>query len=131
MNDKLSLKTTNTILYCAHWRQTVAFYQEIFQFPVSFSNEWFVEFQVTERAYLSVADETRASINSSQGAGITLALQVDDIEAVWQHLQSKGAVPGSIKQHAWGARVFYCFDPEGHRIEVWMDNKVPDVQQET
>jgi lactoylglutathione lyase len=27
--------------------------------------------------------------------------------------------PTETGVHAWGARVFYVFDPEGHRIEVW------------
>ncbi len=78
-----------------------------------------MEFKLTDTAYVSIADEKRATVKSSNGAGITLTLQVENIDETWQYLQSNGGTPGPIKEHAWGARVFYFFDPEGHRIEVW------------
>lgn len=119
MTHDLSIKTTNTILYCKNWRQTVAFYQQQLQLPITFSTDWFVEFQLTDTAHVSIADEKKTTIQCSNGTGITLTLQVDNIEETWQYLQNNGVAPGPLKQHAWGARVFYCFDPEGHRIEVW------------
>ncbi len=130
MIHNLSIKTMNTILYCKHWEQTVAFYQTQFGLAINFRNEWFVEFQLTDSARISIADEKRATIKTSRGAGITLALQVDNIEETWQYLQAHGVAPGPIKIHAWGARVFYCVDPEGHRIEVWMNQRESDDSQE-
>ncbi len=113
------IKTTNTILYCKNWRQTVAFYQQCLQLAVNFRADWFVEFRLTDTAHVSIADESKASVKSCRGAGITLTLQVEDIDETWQYLQHNGVTPGPIKEHAWGARVFYFFDPEGHRIEAW------------
>lgn len=119
MTQKLAIRNFNTILYCKKWRQTVAFYKDELKLPISFETEWFVEFKVNDRACLSVADESKATINSNKGAGITLSFQTDDIHKARELLHNKGLAPGSIKEHAWGAQVFYLFDPEGHRIEIW------------
>jgi catechol 2,3-dioxygenase-like lactoylglutathione lyase family enzyme len=119
MNHNFSLKSTNTILYCQRWQETVDFYQNQLQLPVTFASDWFVEFQLTGTAHLSVADERRATIKSSGGAGLTLTLQVDDADQAWQMLRQQGLTLGPLKDHAWGARVFYFFDPEGHRLEIW------------
>lgn len=115
----LQPKTANTILYCCAWAETVAFYRDRLQLPVTYTSDWFVEFELTRGARLSIADERRATIHSSGGAGITLTLQVDDANAAWQTLHAAGIAVGKPRDHAWGARVFYLRDPEGHRLEVW------------
>ena len=115
----LSPKTFNTILYCKNWSATVAFYRDILELSITFGSDWFIEFQVTETARLSVADEQRASIKSSAGRGLTLTFQVEDADKSWQHLQDKGVSLGPVKTHPWGARVFYFHDPEGQRLEFW------------
>jgi uncharacterized glyoxalase superfamily protein PhnB len=78
-----------------------------------------VEFCLSGQTRLSIADERRASVKSCSGRGITLALETNDIEFLWNKINQKGIVPTRIRDHAWGARVFYFFDPEGHRIEIW------------
>jgi len=118
MMDK-SLKTTNTILYCKEWEKTVRFYRDQLHLPVNFSVNWFVEFRLTENSRLSIADEKRSSIKSCGGKGVTLALEVEDIEAMRGHMESIGLKPTVIKKHPWDARVFHLFDPEGHRMEIW------------
>ncbi len=115
----VEIKTTNTILYCREWEKTVHFYKKLLDLKVIFSSEWFVEFQVTPESRISIADERHSSIKSSEGKGITLTLEVEDIESVWKNLDQIKLNPGKIKKHPWQARVFYMKDPEGHRIEVW------------
>jgi uncharacterized glyoxalase superfamily protein PhnB len=119
MTPPLTFATTNTILYCRKWQETVDFYRYGLQLPITHASDWFVEFKLTATAHISVADERRASIHSSQGAGITLTFQVADIRAAWQWLQENGLTPGPLQDHAWGAQVFYFHDPEGHRLEFW------------
>ena len=119
MLPKFAIQTANTILYCRSWAETIAFYRELIGLPILFESDWFVEFQLTPTARLSIADERRASIKRGGGAGITLAWQVADLEAARQVLQAQGIAVGPIKAHAWGARVCYFFDPEGHRLELW------------
>ena len=115
--------TANTILYCRQWKQAVAFYKDRLGLPVNFSNDWFVEFRLTDGSRISIADETRASVESCGGKGITLALEVEDIDSVRADMEKSGIEPTKIKDHPWGARVFYFHDPEGHRIEIWQDRR--------
>jgi uncharacterized glyoxalase superfamily protein PhnB len=116
---KLRPQTANTILYCHAWAETVAFYQDQLGLPITFASDWFVEFALTESARLSIADERRATIKSSHGAGITLTFQVEDADEVWAAFQSAGLKPTPCRTHSWGARTFYLRDPEGNRLEVW------------
>ena len=119
MIPNLTLKSANTILYCKKWSETVAFYQHELGLPITFASDWFVEFQLTDSAHVSIADEKRATIKSGDGAGITLTLQVESADETWQYLYDKGLSLEPVRDHAWGARVFYLFDPEGHRLEFW------------
>ena len=119
MTNIFPLKTANTILYCKKWQETVDFYKHHLKLPITHDSDWFIEFKLTDTAHISVADERRASIKSSGGAGITLALQVEDIGEAWQFLCDSGLKIDPVREHPWGAHVFYFFDPEGHRIEVW------------
>jgi catechol 2,3-dioxygenase-like lactoylglutathione lyase family enzyme len=123
MDNGLALLSTNTIVYCRRWQETVHFYRDLLRLPVTFATDWFVEFQLTATAHVSVADESRARIKSSAGRGLTLAWQVEDIEGTWRQLQERGITPGPIAAHAWGAQVFYFVDPEGHRLEIWSRQK--------
>ena len=66
----LTFKTTNTILYCQKWSETIAFYRDKLELPILFASDWFVEFELDTTARLSLADEQRAKIKSSHGAGI-------------------------------------------------------------
>lgn len=117
--NELRFKTANTILYCRRWKETVAFYQQQLGLPITFSTDWFVEFSLAGAAHLSVADEARASVKSSGGQGLTLALQVDSAATLWQHLQESDLHPQPLRDHPWGAQAFYLFDPEGNRLEIW------------
>ncbi len=119
MKNNLSLKSANTILYCKKWPETVAFYQHNLKLPVTFASDWFVEFQLAGAAHLSIANEKRATIKSNQGAGITLTLQVEKADETWQQLQNRGLTLEPVRDHAWGGRSFYFYDPEGHRLEIW------------
>jgi catechol 2,3-dioxygenase-like lactoylglutathione lyase family enzyme len=113
------LKTSNIILYCKNWETTVSFYRDIMNLPVHFSNDWFVEFELSPVSRISIANEKRASIKSCKGEGITITLGVDDIMSAHKHAVQNGLNPTPIKNHPWGASVFYFYDPEEHRTEIW------------
>ncbi|MBN1632467.1 MAG: VOC family protein [Thermoleophilia bacterium] len=115
----MDLITANTILYCGRWDAAVVFYRDGLGLPILFSTDWFVEFRLSADSRLSVADETRASVRRSGGVGITISLEVDDIDAAWKLVTRRGLEPTAICDHPWQARVFHLFDPEGHRIEIW------------
>ena len=114
----LNINTVNTILYCKRWEETVTFYKTGLKLQSTFSNDWFVEFKLNDAARLSIANEARASIDSSQGKGITISMAVDDIKATHAYLVRSGLEPTAIKE-LWGSKVIYLYDPEGNRLEFW------------
>jgi predicted enzyme related to lactoylglutathione lyase len=113
------IKRTNTILYCSQWKETVAFYRDRFGLDIAFQNDWLVEFLLTPGAYLSIADQSRASVSSANGEGITLSFQIDDIQAAHRRFTRDGLSPTNILSNVMGADVFYLRDPEKNRIEFW------------
>jgi catechol 2,3-dioxygenase-like lactoylglutathione lyase family enzyme len=114
----MKIKAANTILYCNKWEETVSFYRDGLGLLVISSTDWFVEFKLNEAARLSVADERRASIKSGDGKGITISLQVVDVEEVRGQLVERGFDPTPIKE-VWGSKAIYLRDPEGNRLEFW------------
>lgn len=117
------LQRTNTILYCKRWSETTRFYRETLALTVTIENDWFVEFQLTETSFISIADSSRTTIKDVGGQGATLSLQVDRIDQAREKLLSSGVEAGNF-QTKWGSRVFYVHDPEGHRIEFWQATEV-------
>lgn len=114
----MKIKAVNTILYCKKWRETVAFYREGLKLLAISSNEWFVEFKLNEMSRLSVAHETHTSVKSGDGKGITISLQVADIEQMQAELLEAGIAATPIKE-VWGSKAIYVHDPEGNRLEFW------------
>ena len=118
----MNIRTANTILYCRKWEETVAFYKSKLKLQVTTSMEWFVEFKLNKTSRVSIANATRTSIDSSDGKGITIALEVDDIKATHADLKKAELNPTPITDHVWGAKVMYIYDPEGNRLEFWSQN---------
>ncbi|RJP51606.1 MAG: VOC family protein [Anaerolineaceae bacterium] len=114
----MKIKSTNTILYCKQWQETVAFYRDGIKLLALLSNDWFVEFKLNETSRLSVADEARASIKSGDGKGITISLQVADLGQTLAELKEAGINSSPVKE-VWGAKAVYVRDPEGNRLEFW------------
>ena len=113
-----NIRQTNTILYCSQRAATVAFYRDQLGLPIRYANDWFVEFQLSDGTFLSIANAARATISAVAGQGITLAWQLPDLATARQQLLAAGVQVTEIKEK-WGARVCYFHDPEGHRLELW------------
>jgi len=118
----MDIRTVNTILYCRRWKETVSFYKTQLRLQETTSREWFVEFKLNEASRLSIADEARTSIDSNSGKGITITMEVDNIETTHLYLNEVGLNPTPIKDHSWGAKVIHIYDPEGNRLEFWSPN---------
>jgi catechol 2,3-dioxygenase-like lactoylglutathione lyase family enzyme len=114
----MNIQRTNTILYCRKWKETATFYGDIFAFRISHQTDWFIEFQLTPDAYLSIADQSRATIDSVEGQGVTLSWQIPNVQETQAALVERNVTVSPIRKK-WGASLFYLHDPEGHRIELW------------
>jgi len=117
----VSIGRANTVLYCERWRETVEFYRSVLGLAVEFDNDWFVEFRLTGSSFLSIADAARATIGAVGGQGVTLTWMVPDPAATRTLLEDRGIDVTPIERR-WEANVFYCHDPEGHRIEFWSND---------
>jgi catechol 2,3-dioxygenase-like lactoylglutathione lyase family enzyme len=117
---RVKVDRANTVLYCDEWVATVVFYRDVLGFEVEHETDWFVEFRVAGDAYLSVADARRATIDAVAGKGITLTLHTSALAETRAYLEGDGVAATPITRR-WGAEVFYCHDPEGHRIEFWSE----------
>jgi catechol 2,3-dioxygenase-like lactoylglutathione lyase family enzyme len=120
MMPVVDIERSNTILYCDKWEESVSFFRDILDFGVSFSNDWFIEFELGDGSFLSIANARRATIPSSAGAGLTLSWRVVSLQETHRSLVEAGAEPAEIHTR-WGASAFHIIDPEGHRIEFWSD----------
>ena len=120
MDEGVSVERANTVLYCTRWAETVEFYRTVLAFEVEFENDWFVEFRVAGDAYLSIADASRATIEPAGGRGLTITLRTSDVHATHALLAARGVEVSHVARR-WSAEVFYCRDPEGHRLEFWCE----------
>lgn len=114
----MKIKAANTILYCKKWGETVDFYRDGLKLRVLSSTEWFMEFKLNDSARLSVADESRTSVKSGEGKGLTISLQVENVEELHSEFLAGGFEPTAIKE-VWGSKAIYLHDPEGNRLEFW------------
>lgn len=114
----MKIIAVNTIVYCDRWEETVTFYRDGLRLPVLSHTDWFVEFKLNESARLSVANAARTSVKSGGGKGITISLQINEIESFQAELVAAGIGTSPIKE-VWGSKVLYVHDPEGNRLEFW------------
>ena len=77
---------------------------------------------MSDTSSLSLADESKTSIESNEGKGITLTFEVDDIQNTHSQLVRMGLENLNIKDHPWGAQDIHIYDPEGNRVEFWAAN---------
>lgn len=118
MTSPVRVTRTNTILYCARWADTVAFYRDALGLTVTHETDWFVEFGVAGTGHLSVADAARATVAPGHGRGVTLSWQVADLRDVRAALVDRGVAVSDVATR-WGTRYVELHDPEGNRIELW------------
>ena len=113
-------RSTNFILYCERWADTVAFWSERLGLEQTFRNDWFVEFRLGSGARVSIADADRASVGAVRGGGVTVSVEVPHVEDTRTVLARRGVDVGPIRTR-FGAPTFEVLDPEGNRIEFWED----------
>ncbi len=116
--DVVLPRSANFIMYRRSWSDTVAFYRDRLGLTETFRNEWFVEFGLGPDAHVSIADAARASVGAVGGTGVTLSLEVSDLEYVRAGLAGRGVDPGPLSKR-FDALVFDVHGPEGNRIEFW------------
>ncbi len=114
----------NFILYCDQWPATVEFYRDRLGLEQTYADDWFVEFQLTSSAFVSIADAARATVGSVGGTGVTLSIRIPDVEVLRRRLAARGITTGPAMPR-FGSDTLDVHDPEGNRIEFWAKGRSP------
>lgn len=101
------------------WTATVGFYQQLFgRPPHRLLPNSYAEFTLPGGLRLGIfcpREDQRAEFARSAGSGVSLYLEVTDLEAAIARLQALGyPPPGEILQASHGREV-YAYDPAGNR----------------
>ncbi len=113
------VRSVHTVLYSKAWEQCVAFYRDVLEFPVVYTNPVFVEFEPVEGARIGLLNAARSTHIAGAHTDYLLSFCVQEVEKVHALLQERCPVVSPIRDHAWGARLFELEDPEGRRLEFW------------
>ena len=110
--------STNTILYCEPFHETVEFYRWLLDQAGAKLAEWLFEFSIGQMpAGLSVADASRCSVTAGDGRGLTVSWQVASLEEPIAELEARRI--RYQRRSRMGGDCLLFRDPAGNRIEVW------------
>ena len=115
----------NTGIITTRLQESKVFYQQVFNFGVTFENEFYVLLhspdKKTELSFLFPDHPSQQPVfqPAFTGKGIYMTIEVDDVDEEYNRIQSLGieiAVP--IRSEPWGDRHFSFYDPNGVGIDV-------------
>ena len=58
----------------------------------------------------------RGGRGAARGQGVELVLEVDDLEALYEHVRAQGVETTPLADQRWGLRDFRLVDPEGYYL---------------
>ena len=62
---------------------------------------------------------TRSKLRSARGLGVEIVLEVDDVHAAYEHVQSCGyPIEGPLQKRNWGLTDFRLADPDGYYLRI-------------
>ncbi|MBI3241261.1 MAG: VOC family protein [Chloroflexi bacterium] len=118
-------RLTATCLLVHDLDKSIAFYRDTLGLEVEFANgNFFVKFKLDGTPLMLFEKEAAAKMlfpkeHITQGGGVLLAFQVDDLQKTCAELKSKGVeIFEGPKATAWGQTVAYFKDPDGNVWEV-------------
>ena len=120
------------VIYSEKLEETKDFYCDLLGFRVEFDSDWFVslaggasgqfelgiqryDHELVPRAFRAIA------------RGVSLALEVDDIEAAYSRFRDREDLVARIADEDYGQRHFMCVDPNGVFVDVGMPIEPSDA----
>lgn len=105
--------------------ETKKFYTQILDFGISFENEFYILMhtpnQQAEISFLQAKHPSQKPIFHPpfNGNGIYLTIEVDDVDAFYSRIRSKGTpIEIELRDEPWGDRHFAIVDPNGVGIDI-------------
>jgi predicted enzyme related to lactoylglutathione lyase len=106
-------------LAAIRFEAVVEFYQRVFQIsPTPYAPNRYAEFHLwgVKLGIFKPQDAHVAEFANSEGAGLSLCVEVADLDGAIAHIEQVGyAIPGGITTASHG-RETYVYDPAGNRI---------------
>ncbi|WP_257666411.1 VOC family protein [Parapedobacter tibetensis] len=105
--------------------ESKAFYTETLGFGVTFENEFYLLLHTPDRtaeiSFLLPNHPTQQPLfhPAFQGQGMYLTIEVDDVDALYEELKTKGVdIKIDIRDEPWGDRHFAIEDPNGVGVDI-------------
>jgi predicted enzyme related to lactoylglutathione lyase len=118
----MSYKIGIAILYVRDLEKEKRFYRDVLELPFleARSDPDFAMFGTDGDSILALQDvRTTDSPETRRAGGVEIALQVKDVDAIWQDWQSKHAPTLTKIEELPFGRVFHAQDPEGHLLTIY------------
>lgn len=100
------------------------FYVDLFGFAINFDSGWYVQLEAPDEAKAQIGivereHETVPAAFRQRPAGMLLAIEVDDVDAVHAQALKMGLeMPLELRSEDFGQRHFMTVDPSGTLIDV-------------
>lgn len=117
------------VLVVADLDRAVRFYCDVLELPLGHRSGSYAQLAtgvtrvaLYERAAMAVTLGREIEPPSLDAPGFELGFKVDDCDAAFDELVSRGATPAvRPTDRAWGQRTAYVRDPDGHLVELAQD----------
>lgn len=111
------------VLMCDHLKETALFFEDFFQFRVTFQSDWYIslvnEESGSELAFIVSQHETIPAAYRYQARGVIFNIEVDDVDSIYQTMsQAQLPVLLPIKNEEFGQRHFIVESPGGFLVDV-------------
>ena len=114
----------NTLVFVSDMKRSVAFYCDLLGQTIAQDHGDFVQLENGLALHSGPALETTmfgapAGARSRYGRGnLVLYFETDELEAMFARMRQETELIHPIETQAWGQKVFRCYDPDGHIVEV-------------
>ena len=109
-------------IFSFNWEESLSFYRDIVEFPLTFSDAeigW-AQFELGP-AYLGLerCDPSDEQANELVGRFVGTSIEVDDIQATYDRLLSKGVeFTSEPTKQPWGGTLAHFKDPDGNILTL-------------
>ena len=112
-----------TVIYSQDLTQSKKFYTDLLGFSIEFDSDWFVnlvggaegqfELGLQQFDHELIPEKFR-----SRAQGLSIALEVEDVDKVYERFRERNDLVRDIADEEYGQRHFMCVDPNGVLLDV-------------
>jgi len=118
------MRITNILFWVQENKLSEKFYKKLgFTVEQSDDAHTFVSLHGFGIDLVSMRDEekfARDSMSADKGRGLYVYINVEDVDATYEHLLAQGFAPATKpKDWPWGNREFILKDPDGYKLCFW------------